>query len=133
MKKIYIILVSIACVFVFGCNSEHSSKNSNDSAIVKFENTTYDFGEIKSQSNGACFFEFTNNSKTDLLINVVRTTCGCTRPEWPKEPIKPGEKGEISITYNTKIIGKFYKAITVYSNTANSPTKLFIKGNVNPE
>ncbi len=67
------------------------------------------------------------------MINVVRTTCGCTRPEWPEKPVAPGEKGKIGITYNTKLAGNFQKSITVYSNAKDSPTKLMIKGNVENE
>ena len=67
------------------------------------------------------------------MVNVVRTTCGCTRPEWPEEPVAPGEKGKIGITYNTQIPGNFQKTITVYSNADDSPTKLMIKGKVEPE
>jgi hypothetical protein len=97
---------------------------------MNFENTVHDFGEIPFESDGRCYFEFTNEADEPLIVNVVRTTCGCTRPEWPKEPVQPGETSKIGITYNTKIKGKFHKSITVYSNAENSPVKLFIKGNV---
>ena len=102
-------------------------------ASIQFLDTFYNFGDIQYESNGRCYFEFTNTSKKDLIINNVKTSCGCTRPEWPEKPIKPGDKGKIGITYNTKISGNFYKNITVYSNTEDSPTKLFVKGNVAEE
>jgi hypothetical protein len=71
-----------------------------------------------------------NHSKVPLVINTVKTSCGCTDPEWPKEPVWPGEKGIIRVTYNTSIKGAFRKSITVYSNARNSPSKLFITGEV---
>jgi hypothetical protein len=116
------------------CINEGSSKDKIlEAASMKFENTVYDFGTIPYDSDGRCHFEFTNDSEQALIVNVVRTTCGCTRPEWPENPVKPGEKGRIGITYNTKIEGRFQKSITVYSNAENSPVKLFIKGNVEPK
>jgi len=62
----------------------------------------------------------------------VGASCGCTVPDWPKDPILPGKTGVIKVTYNTAIIGVFNKSITVYSNAANNPVGLIIKGNVNP-
>lgn len=98
--------------------------------VISFEEKIYDFGTIAYESDGRCYFEFTNSSDINLIINNVRTSCGCTRPSWPEEPIPPGKTERIGISYNTKIAGKFSKTITVYSNAKSSPTKLFIKGNV---
>ncbi len=97
---------------------------------MKLDNAVYDYGTIEYDSNGRCYFEFTNDSDQELIVNTVRTSCGCTRPEWPKEPVKPGEKGQIGVSYNTRLPGTFHKNITVYSNAVNSPVKLFIKGKV---
>ena len=113
------------------CKNE-GDKKSEVTAGIKFEKMEHDFGTVLYNSDGRCHFEFTNTGKDPLTINNVRTTCGCTRPEWPKEPISSGEKGRIGITYNTKIVGSFNKAITVYSNTTVSPSKLFVKGTVEP-
>ncbi|MFW5820263.1 MAG: DUF1573 domain-containing protein [Bacteroidota bacterium] len=130
MKKVILVLfINITFFFQYSCNNENSNNsNETSSVIIKFENTVYDFGTIEYNSDGRCYFEFTNDSHQDLIINVVRTTCGCTRPEWPDEPVMPGEKGRIGITYNTKLPGRFHKSISVYSNAENSPVKLFIKG-----
>jgi hypothetical protein len=120
----------------FSCNAKSGKAvESNSEISMKFTKTVHDFGTIPFNSDGRCYFEFTNTSDEPLIVNTVRTTCGCTRPEWPKEPVNPGEKGNIGITYNTKISGAFQKSITVYSNAKNSPVKLFIKGTVeeNPE
>ncbi len=130
MKRI-IPLLALTLMFAVACkNREKSGTEDNPKASLSFESTVHNFGTIPYESDGRCYFEFTNTSDVPLVINDVRTTCGCTRPEWPSEPVSPGEKGKIGITYNTKIQGNFQKTITVYSNTTDSPTRLMIKGKV---
>ncbi len=123
---LFILLLSGAC----GSNEEAEEKNAQAYAEIEFENKVFDFGTLTYDSDGRCYFEFTNVSKTPLIINTVRTTCGCTRPEWPENPVPPGESGRIGISYNTRISGTFHKGITVYSNTLDSPSKLYVKGKV---
>jgi hypothetical protein len=133
MKNLSGLILGLILI-AFSCINEGSTKERNtEASSIKFENTVYDFGTIPYDSDGRCHFTFINDSDQPLIVNVVRTTCGCTRPEWPENPVKPGEKGRIGITYNTKIEGRFQKGITVYSNAENSPVKLFIKGNVEPK
>jgi len=67
------------------------------------------------------------------VINRVRSTCGCTIPEWPREPIEPGASGKITVKYNTATAGTFLKSVMVYSTASNSPEKLQIKGKVVPK
>ncbi len=130
MKKI-IPLLTLLCISLVACNNrEKTPKEETDKASISFESTVHDFGTIPYDSDGRCYFDFTNTSGVPLVINVVRTTCGCTKPEWPDKPVEPGEKGKIGITYNTKITGNFQKSITVYSNTQDSPAKLMIRGKV---
>jgi Protein of unknown function (DUF1573) len=127
----YIFITLLSLIILAACKNE-INKTAEASAEIKFEKAEHNFGTIDYDSDGRCHFEFTNTGKDPLMINNVRTTCGCTRPEWPEEPVMPGEKGRIGITYNTKVVGSFTKAITVYSNTPSSPTKLFVKGTVEP-
>ena len=75
-------------------------------------------------------FVFKNTGKEPLILKNVRSSCGCTVPEWPKEPIKRGSKGTIKVSYNTRITGSFSKSITVYSNAEGEPVVLKIKGKV---
>ncbi len=135
MNKIFVLLLVSSFIFS-GCGrskkeSGDQTKDVNNSKI-EFESTTFDFGQIAYASDGTCLFKFTNSSEEDLLINVVRTSCGCTNPEWPKDPVAPGKSGEIKVKYNTQIAGTFQKSITVFSNAVNSPVKLLIKGVVQP-
>jgi len=132
MQKYNPVIIAFFISFIITSCNTGNTRDAGEltKASIYFESTIYDFGTIPYKGDGRCYFDFTNDSDQPLIVNVVRTTCGCTRPEWPEEPVQPGESSRIGISYNTKIEGKFHKSITVYSNTENSPTKLFIKGNV---
>ncbi len=99
-------------------------------AKFKFEAETVDYGEILKGSDGVREFVFTNVGDEPLIVTQVKSSCGCTVPEKPKDPIAPGEKGVIKVKYDTKRVGPIRKTITVYSN-ADEPIKaLKIKGKV---
>lgn len=97
---------------------------------IIFEKQEHDYGTINKGDNGNCEFSFTNKGKKPLVLGNVRASCGCTVPEWPKEPIEPGKKGVIKVKYNTNTPGTFNKSITVNSNAVNAAVILRIKGNV---
>jgi len=96
----------------------------------KFDMETINYGKIKHGSNGVRIFEFTNIGKSPLVITKIQTSCGCTVPKKPEQPILPGEKGKIEVAYDTKRIGGFSKAITIYSNAKNPRKMIKIKGYV---
>lgn len=100
-------------------------------AFVEKENT-YDFGAIPQGTPVTHNFSFKNTGKTPLILTAVQPSCGCTSPEWPKEPIKPGASALIKVTYNAATPGTFSKNITVTSNAATPQTVLYIKGEVKP-
>ena len=104
---------------------------SQDSII--FQKLEHNYGTIQNGGDGNSAFTFTNKGQKPLLLSNVSASCGCTVPEWPKEPILPGKSGSIKVTYNTAIIGSFRKTITVSSNAANSTVVLTIYGNVTPK
>lgn len=80
-------------------------------------NTTVDFGEVDSKKDpGYRILSFTNTGSSPLLISNIGKSCGCTTPEWPKEAIKPGGKGEIKIAYDITRIGAISKTITITTN-----------------
>ncbi len=102
-------------------------------AKIKFTTKTHDFGTIQEKDGDVTAkFEFTNEGDTPLLITRATATCGCTTPEHPKKPLRPGEKGEIIVTYHAKgRPGPFDKSIYVFSNDAkNEKVLLTITGNV---
>lgn len=99
-------------------------------AKIEFKSETIDYGEIEKGSNGVRVFEFTNTGDAPLVISNVKSSCGCTIPKKPEEPIMPGKTGEIEVKYDTNRVGPIRKAITVTSN-ADTPTKVLkIKGTV---
>lgn len=102
-------------------------------AKIEVKKEVHDYGNVKFEGNGTCTFEFKNTGNAPLIISDVKKSCGCTVPSWPKEPILPGETGEIKVTYDTKKSGAINKNITIVSNATNEPSKVLrIKGNVLP-
>ena len=100
---------------------------------IEFESTTIDYGIIQNGSDGERVFTFTNNGNADLIITHIQSTCGCTIPQKPEDPIAPGETGEIVVRYDTKRVGPFRKTITVSTNQENnSIIALKLKGTVLP-
>ncbi len=100
-------------------------------AEIKFDKITHNSGNFSENSPvQECTFTFTNVGKAPLVINQAVATCGCTIPSYPKTPIKPGEKGEIKVTYNGKgkFPGHFKKTITVRTNGATEMTRLYVEG-----
>lgn len=99
-------------------------------AKIEFKSETVDYGVIAKGSDGIRVFEFTNTGNAPLIITKVSSSCGCTIPKKPEEPIMPGKTGEIQVKYDTNRVGPIRKAITVISN-ADTPTKVLkIKGEV---
>lgn len=96
----------------------------------EFETEAINYGKIKKDSDGIRAFEFTNIGEAPLIIKQIKSSCGCAIPQKPTKPIMPGEKGEIKVSYDTKRIGGFSKAITVFSNAKTERKILKIKGNV---
>ena len=80
--------------------------------------------------DGVCSFKFTNTGKEPLILQQPQSSCGCTVPTWPKEPVFPGESNEIKVTYNTKKAGPINKTVTVRSNAKNNTVVLRITGKV---
>jgi hypothetical protein len=97
---------------------------------IDFDKLVHDYGEIEQHGDGKCEFKFTNNGKEPLILSNVRSSCGCTVPQWPRQPILPGESETIKVKYDTKRIGIINKSIHVYSNAKTSPVTLKIKGKV---
>lgn len=100
---------------------------------IELKSETIDYGTVtKEADNGIRAFEFTNTGDAPLIIKDVKSTCGCTVPSWPKEPIAPGKTGKIEVKYNMNP-GPIRKTITVQSNAVNYPdgvVPLKIKGEV---
>jgi hypothetical protein len=132
MKKI---ILSISAILFVGMLSAQTAETIQPvtQTEITFVSLEHNYGTIEYAANGICEFEFTNTGKEVLTLNNVQASCGCTAPEWSKEPIKPGDKGKITVKYNTQLPGTFQKQIRVYSNATTSPVVLTIKGEVKPQ
>ncbi|GAB5400609.1 MAG: DUF1573 domain-containing protein [Aureisphaera sp.] len=119
MKKF--ILMAVITLVSFAAHAQ---------ANIEFKQETVDYGQIAKGSDGVRSFEFTNTGNEPLIISDVKSSCGCTVPEKPKDPVQPGESSVIKVKYDTKRVGKIRKTITVYSNASEPIKALKIKGEV---
>ena len=99
-----------------------------NSQEFKFDQETIDYGKIIKGSEGERTFVFTNVGDAPLIIQSIKSSCGCTVPKKPENPIMSGEKGEIKVSYDTKRIGGFSKQITILSNAITARKIVKIKG-----
>jgi hypothetical protein len=100
---------------------------------ISFDKTVHDYGTIVQGSDGTCEFKFTNIGKEPLILSRPQSSCGCTVPTWPQEPVLPGKSDVIKVTYNTNNVGGINKTVTVTSNAKTSRVVLQIKGTVTPK
>ena len=106
--------------------------SAQNKAVISADETSFDFGTIKeANGNLSHTFKIKNSGEAPLVLTRVIASCGCTTPEWTKEPIAPGKTGDIKITYNPKDRpGPFVKTISVYSNGKTGSFILTIRGEV---
>ena len=97
---------------------------------MTFETMVMDYGEIEQGSDPLRKFIFMNSGIEPLVIKNAKGSCGCTVPDYPKEPIFPGEGASIDVRYDTNRIGQFTKTVTLTTNTEEEKIVLTIKGNV---
>lgn len=110
-------------------NAPQPAANPN-APVITFEKTTHDYGTVYKGGDGSCEFKFTNTGVEPLILSNCASSCGCTVPDWPREPILKGKSAIVKVKYDTNRIGPINKTITVTSNANNSPIQLRIIGNV---
>lgn len=120
MKKILLAL-SAALVMALGVQAQ---------ADIEFEKDVHDFGTLKQHGDATTEFKFTNTGSEPLIISNAKGSCGCTVPEWPREPIQPGSSGVIRVKYDSKRIGPINKSVTITSNGSEQPKVIRIKGKI---
>lgn len=121
MNKFY----SIILLIMMGACATAVTRNDTS---IGFAIMKHDFGKIPFKKEAACTFEFSNTGKSALVIYDVKTSCGCTVPEWTRKPILPGEKGWLKIKYDAAFPGVFLKTAEVIYNGTGSPATLEING-----
>ena len=128
MKRV-IFLLGIMLLMA-GAAKAQDAKTQNGPEI-EFEKVVLDYGDVPYNGNGECEFRFTNTGSEPLIVQKPKSSCGCTIPSWPNEPILPGESDDIKVTYKTNRVGTINKTVTVTSNAVkNSTVVLRIKGTV---
>jgi hypothetical protein len=133
MKK-FLTIISVALLAcAVSCSQSNNSKDKKKAAEISFAETEHDFGTIRQSSDASYAFVFKNTGKENLVVENVRTSCGCTIPDWTREPVEKRKSGVVKVHYNTSIVGSFNKTIRVYSNAITSPVTLQIKGTVVPK
>ncbi|XZF16667.1 DUF1573 domain-containing protein [Chitinophagaceae bacterium MMS25-I14] len=141
MKKVFITLCLAAAAY--GVQAQTATpapqqqaapaKDTKNGPKFQFKEETWDFKNIKEGPVAEHVFEFKNTGKEPLIIQSASASCGCTTPEWPKEPILPGKKGKITVHYNTQgRVGPFTKDVYIVSNAVSEKERyeLHIKGTV---
>ncbi len=135
MKRSILSMAFVAMGFI-AVNAQPASTDQNWNPSIEFENETHDYGTIKNGADGTCEFKFKNTGKEPFVISNARGSCGCTVPDWPKEPIGPGKSGVVKVSYDTKRSGAINKNVTLTIQNAGKDktgTKtIYIKGNVEP-
>ena len=125
MKKVFSLLVMLALVAVV------AKAQKVGGPVMTFEKTEIDYGTIAQGSDPLRKFKFKNTGTEPLVIKGARGSCGCTVPNYKKEPVMPGETAEIEVRYDTQRVGPFTKTVTIESNEGDQPRVLTIKGSVN--
>lgn len=100
---------------------------------MDFDDTTHNFGNMQEGEVVTYDFDFKNNGKTPLIISSAKGSCGCTAPDFPRDPVKPGETGKITVKFNSA--GKpnhQEKSVTIVTNSAKGTHMLYIKADVTP-
>ncbi|UBM61681.1 DUF1573 domain-containing protein [Candidatus Sulfidibacterium hydrothermale] len=142
-KSISLILILSGILFFGACQNASQKKSTaqksatpavikktdtGDAPVMTFSETEHDFGKLTQGDIVKYTFHFTNTGKSDLKISHVSTSCGCTVGKYPHQPIKPGEGGDIVVTFNTKYkFGYQNKSIMLLANTKPARTVLHIK------
>ena len=145
MKQLILLLVSLALA---SCNSSSDEKtitadlvnspltaNSNAEKVltpnIEMLETSYNFGEIQQGESVTHYFILKNTGDADLIISTAKGSCGCTVPEWPKNPIAKWEEAAIKVTFNSSgRSGKQNKTVTLVTNAIPNTKVLTINGNV---
>lgn len=128
MKKLFLYFIA-GSLFAVACNSDAGNQKNEETATatapsvkgtaaISFDQMVHNFGDIKQGEVVEYAFKFTNTGDKDLLITDAHSTCGCTVPDWPKEPVKPGKSSYMKVVFNSAGKEGFTeKEITITANT----------------
>jgi hypothetical protein len=142
MKKFSLIAIVSMSLITFSCKEKATEKienanveaaavrdaSANKIAVMSFDKTFHDFGQIAQGTPQQTVFTFTNTGDAPLIITDATSSCGCTIPDYPKNtPIAPGEQGQMVVNFNGSGQNQVTKTINVQANTANGSELLKIQ------
>ncbi|EKF54251.1 hypothetical protein I215_13467 [Galbibacter marinus] len=147
MKQVFLAFVALVGLSFTSCKEDASKKVKEENVaqaeqrdeastkvpVMTFEVTEHDFGNIAQGQEVEHVFKFTNTGDAPLIVTDARSSCGCTVPEKPEQPVAPGETGEILVKYNGSGRNGISKTVTITANTANGTEQLKIKAFVEPK
>lgn len=124
-------LINIAILLLLGVHIANAQKPSPQ---ISFTEKDFDFGVIKEEAgNVSHVFKFKNKGNSPLILNNVTASCGCTTPQWTRQPVAPNQEGQIKVTFSPAgRRGSFNKTVTIRSNASTPVVMLHIKGNITP-
>ena len=139
-------MLALASLVLASCKKENAALTIDDATakkaeiahadsgklpVIKFESTDHDFGTIKAGEKVNYTYKFTNAGTSDLIISDAKASCGCTVPNYTKEPVKPGGTGEVSVVFDsTGKSGSVTKTVTLTLNTEKGNETLNFKANI---
>jgi len=147
MRKIVVAICTVSLFAFTSCKENATSKIKTDNVaeaavrdeaskaipVMTFEKSEHDFGTIEQGTPQETAFKFTNTGNAPLIITDAKSSCGCTVPNPPKDPIAPGESSELLVKFNGAGQNQITKNITVTANTEKGSEILRIKAFVNPK
>lgn len=112
-------------------NANQPAPPAGPTTAITFNETEFNFGKVKSGEKVRHAYKFKNTGNEPLIISNAKGSCGCTVPDWPKEPIGVGEEAEIMVVFDSKNKkGNQTKQVTITANTNPPQTIIYIKGEV---
>jgi hypothetical protein len=133
-----LILLALACGRQNGSQEQRSGvyelkgQEAQGESLMVFDTLIHDFGTIIEGESVVCYFDYGNEGGEDLLITAVEVSCGCTTPNWSREPLEPGEKETLEIIFDASgRSGLQRKLVTIKSNASNQVVQLTIRAKVN--
>ncbi len=127
-------LVFLMAMAMVAFSAKAQEKAITNGPVITFEESSKDFGDITQGDKVEHVFKLENTGKAPLVISNVAATCGCTVPNWPKEPIAPGKTAEIKVTFNSAgKMGKQNSVVRIYSNASEPIEKVSMISNVLPK
>ncbi len=134
MKTFMVFVFGVFMIFGAIAQEAATVEASATGPVITFAEEKFDFGDIHQGDKVEHVFQFENTGNEPLIITNVQTTCGCTAPNWPRDPVAPGQASEIKVVFNSAgKMGRQTKVITVVSNTAEGRDRITIVTNVLPK